>query len=64
MACKWLEVCPLRELEREGKIDEKWKKEYCLSKNNWENCKRYQLEEKGQSHPDNMMPDGSIIDLR
>ena len=64
MACKWLEVCPLRELEREGKIDEKWKKEYCLSKNNWENCKRYQMEEKGIPHEDNLMPDGSVIDLR
>jgi len=60
MPCKWLIICPLRILEKQGKITDKWKKVYCLTEKNWINCKRYQYEEKGKYHPDNMMPDGSI----
>ena len=61
MTCKWYEVCPLRELERQRKISDEWKKEYCKSENNWKNCKRYQLEEKGIYHSDNMLPNGEEI---
>jgi len=61
MVCKWLNICPLRELEAQGKLDIKWKKEYCESENNWKNCKRYQLEEKGIYHPNNMLPNGEKI---
>ena len=43
-----------------GKLDNKWRKQYCESKDNWKNCKRYQMEEKGIVHPDNILPDGSI----
>ena len=60
MTCKWFDVCPLRKFEKEGKLTEKWKNEYCSSKDNWKNCKRYQMEEKGEPHLDNMLPDGSI----
>ena len=60
IVCKWLSICPLRKLEEQGKISNKWKKEYCLSENNWLNCKRYQYEEKGKYHSDNMMPNGEI----
>ncbi len=60
MACKWLEMSPLRKLEEQGKISKKWKKDYCLTNENWNNCKRYQFEAEGKYHPDNMMPDGSI----
>jgi hypothetical protein len=60
MACKWFSICPLRMLEKQGKITDKWKKEYCLSENNWINCKRYQCEENGEYHPNKMMPDSSI----
>ncbi len=60
MACKWYTVCPLRKLEKEGKIGDIWAKEFCQSQWNWQNCKRYELEEKGLAHPDNMMPDGRI----
>jgi len=63
MSCKWYSICPLRNLEKQGKISDKWKNKYCKTKNNWKNCKRYKLEQKGKSHPDNMMPDGSIIDI-
>ena len=61
MVCKWYDVCPLRELERQGKISDKWKNEFCSTKDNWKNCKRYQMEEQGIFHPDNMLPDGTIL---
>ena len=61
MTCKWFGVCPLRRLEKEGRIEDKWKREYCLSVRNWKNCARFKTEEKEESHPDNLMPDGSYI---
>ena len=60
ITCKWFGICPLRRFEEKEEISDKWKKEYCLSENNWLNCKRYQFEEKGKYHPDNMMPNGEI----
>ena len=60
MACKWYNVCPLRRFENQGKLSRLWSKQFCESQKNWENCKRYQLEEKGQYHPDNMLPSGII----
>lgn len=63
MSCKWKNSCPLRRLENKGLIDLDWSKKYCRSDNNWLNCKRYQAEEKGLAHSDNMMPDGSFIEL-
>lgn len=63
MSCKWYSVCPLRNLEKQGKISDKWKNKYCETKSNWKNCKRYKLEQKEKTHPDNMMPDGSIIKI-
>lgn len=42
----------------QGKIDESWIKQYCFG--NWDECVRYQKEEAGIYHPDNMMPDGTI----
>ena len=61
MVCKWYDVCPLRKLERQGRINNNWKNKFCKTKNNWKNCKRYQMEEQGKSHSDNMLPDGSIL---
>jgi len=60
MTCKWYDICPLRGFEREGKLNNVWANEYCKSDNNWNNCRRYQLEERGVYHPDNMMPDGKL----
>jgi len=60
MSCKWYNVCPLRRFEKQGKLSNKWAKEYCKSGNNWQNCKRYQLEERNVYHPDNMLPNGEI----
>lgn len=58
MACKWINYCPLRKFEKEGKLDNKWRKQYC--EGDFIKCKRYQLTEKGIHHPDNMLPDGTI----
>lgn len=60
MTCKWYNICPLRRLEKEGKLADFWAQNYCKSAGNWQHCKRYQLEEKGIYHPDNMLPDGRI----
>ena len=56
--CKWFHVCPMKRFYEHGKLDKKWIDNYC--KGNWKNCIRYQLEEKGQYHTDNMLPDGTI----
>ncbi|MBN2213599.1 MAG: hypothetical protein JW723_05090 [Bacteroidales bacterium] len=42
----------------EGKLDKEWIELYC--KGDWESCIRYQMEENGRPHPDNMLPDGTI----
>ena len=56
--CKWYNVCPIVRFVKEGKLDRRWIEEYCLVGN--KKCVRYQMEEKGEYHPDNMLPDGSI----
>lgn len=63
MTCKWHAICPLRSLENKGLIGHKWRKEYCETTGNWRECKRYQMEDKGFPHADNMMPDGCCEDL-
>jgi hypothetical protein len=61
MTCKWFDICPLRKFEKKNKINNDYKQEYCLSKKNWKNCKRYIMEEKGIDHKDNLMPDGKYL---
>jgi len=56
--CKWYPVCPMKRFCEEGKLDKKWIELYC--KGDWESCVRYQMEEKGEFHPDWMLPDGSL----
>jgi len=56
--CKWYTVCPIKRFTERGLLDKKWVETYCLKANN--QCVRYQMEEKGHYHPDNMLPDGSI----
>jgi len=58
MTCKWYSVCPMKRYYEQGKIDGKWIKNYC--KGDWSSCERYKMEERGEYHPDWMMPDGSI----
>jgi len=56
--CKWYQVCPMKKFYERGMLNKKWVELYC--KGNWESCVRYQMEEKGEMHPDCMLPDGSI----
>jgi len=56
--CKWYPVCPMKRFYEEGRLDRRWIELYC--KGDWGNCVRYQMEEKGEPHPDWMLPDGSV----
>ena len=58
MKCIWFDVCPMRWLEKKGKITNKWKKKYC--EGDFKSCKRYQAEEKGIPHSDYLLPDGNM----
>ncbi len=58
MSCKWIDVCPLRRYEEQGKLDIKWKEQYC--EKDYEKCKRFIAEEKGIYHSNNMLPNGEI----
>lgn len=56
--CKWYQVCPMKRYYESGMLDKKWVELYC--KGNWESCVRYWMEERGEEHPDWMLPDGTI----
>jgi len=56
--CKWYNCCPMKRFYEQGKLGRKWIELYC--KGDWQICKRYQMEESNQYHPDNMLPDGSL----
>jgi hypothetical protein len=58
MECKWYRVCPMKTFYENGQLDRKWIDNYC--RRDWNKCLRYMLEETGQPHPDNMLPDGSL----
>jgi len=57
-ACKWYPVCPMKYFFESGTLEKKWVENYCHG--DWLACVRYQKEEKGIFHPDNMLPDGTI----
>jgi len=57
-SCKWFEVCSLKRFYEQGELNRKWVEDYC--RGNYLKCTRYNMEEKGVYHPDNMLPDGSI----
>ncbi len=57
-ACKWYNTCPIKKFTDQGKLEKYWVENYCLGGN--KNCIRYQMEERGEYHPDNMLPDGTI----
>ncbi len=59
--CKWFFVCPMKSFYQKGKLPKTWIDNYCLG--DWSNCVRYGMEERGEYHPDNMLPDGSIDEL-
>ena len=48
----------MKRFYEEGKLSKEWIELYC--KGDWESCIRYEMEEKGEYHPDYMLPDGSI----
>ncbi|MFO8063295.1 MAG: uracil-DNA glycosylase [Spirochaetota bacterium] len=48
----------MRRFYEQGKLEESWIKTYCKGDNT--SCVRFQMEKRGQPHPDNMLPDGSI----
>ncbi len=56
--CKWYPVCPIKRFYEEGKLEKIWVEKYCW--NNNEKCARYQLEERGEPHPDNLLPNGEV----
>jgi hypothetical protein len=41
-----------------GILEKKWIQNYC--KDNYHECIRFQMEEKGKPHPDNMLPNGEV----
>jgi len=60
MTCKWYSVCPMKRFYERGMLDKKWVNNYC--KGDWSKCIRYRMEERGEYHPDCMLPDGTIDD--
>ncbi|MCF8230838.1 MAG: hypothetical protein K9J27_01520 [Bacteroidales bacterium] len=54
--CKWYQMCPIKRFTDEGKLDPYWVNTYC--KGDWRQCKRYEMEERGEYHQDNMLADG------
>jgi len=56
--CKWFLACPMKKFCEEGTLNKKWIELYC--KGDWKSCVRYHMEERGQPHPDWMLPDGSL----
>jgi len=57
-ACKWFDACPLKRFYEQGKLAKRWIDKYCWRDNS--KCVRRKMEEDGISHPDNMLPDGTI----
>ena len=59
--CKWYASCPMKHFYEAGSLDRKWIELYCNG--DWLQCVRYHMEERGEPHPDQMLPDGSIDEL-
>ncbi len=61
--CKWFMCCPMKRFFEEGRLQKRWIELYC--KGDWMSCERYHMEERGEPHPDWMLPDGSLdVSLR
>lgn len=56
--CQWYSVCPIKRFTEKKLIAPGWVERYCKSA--YWRCVRRKMQEKGQYHPDNMLPDGSI----
>ncbi|MGD8385862.1 MAG: hypothetical protein PVG49_01880 [Desulfobacteraceae bacterium] len=51
-------MCPMKRFFLQGKLDRSWIEQYCHG--DWTTCRRYQMEESGEFHPDAMLPDGTV----
>jgi uracil-DNA glycosylase family 4 len=60
--CKWYRACPIKRYYEQGIIPKVWIELYC--KGDWLNCVRFHMEEEGRYHPDEMLPDGTLINNR
>ncbi|MDY6915084.1 MAG: uracil-DNA glycosylase [Candidatus Cloacimonadota bacterium] len=58
--CRWHRSCPMKKFTEKGLIDPSWRQLYCLG--NWQSCVRFQMESRGQPHPDWMLPDGTLME--
>jgi hypothetical protein len=56
--CKYYWSCPIRIFTNQGKLERSWIENYCLIGN--KRCIRYQMDEREEFHPDNMLPNGEI----
>jgi DNA polymerase len=56
--CKWYPVCPMKRYYENGVLDTQWVRSYCW--NGGDGCVRYAMEQRGEPHPDWMLPDGTI----
>jgi hypothetical protein len=54
--CRWYPVCPMKRAYEAGKLEKRFIDEYCFG--NWEACVRYQMESRGEPHPDHLRQDG------
>ncbi len=55
--CIWYDVCPMETYTKQGKLERYWIENYCLVDHH-RHCLRYRMEQQGQYHPDNMLPNG------
>ena len=53
-------ICPIKRSTDDSKLENYWVNNYSLITNN--NYIRYKLEESGESHSNNLLPDGTIRD--
>ena len=56
--CYWYPVCPMKRFYEAGQLEERWILDYCHGDPS--KCVRKKLEEAGEYHPDNMLPNGEI----
>jgi hypothetical protein len=48
----------MKRFYEQGLLEGEWIRLFC--KGDYRSCVRYHLEEKGEPHPDNMLPNGKI----
>ena len=56
--CYWFNFCPIKHFTEKNLIDKKWIENYC--KSDYFRCVRRKMQERGEYHPNNMLPDGTI----